>query len=61
MAVRTLLQVTTIRARLVYLGDEPSTFTLKDEELEVAIQEAVDYLVAGSVPPAAAEAAARDL
>jgi hypothetical protein len=47
MAVRTLLQVTTIRARLVYLGDEPSTFTLKDEELEAAIQEAVDYLVAG--------------
>lgn len=47
MAARSLLQVTTIRARLVYLVDEPCAFTLKDEELDAAIREAIDYLVAG--------------
>lgn len=46
VAVRSLLQLTSIHARLVYLGDEPAAFTLKDEELDGAIEEAVDYLTA---------------
>jgi len=47
MAIRTLLpNVRTIVTRLIYLDDDPATFELRGDELDMAVTEVTTHLVA---------------